>query len=57
MTKYFQKVAQSNSFIIFKQLKFLFKISFLNNGSWKKVIDFTKIKKGGVKIDKILYRL
>ena len=57
MTKYSQKVAQGNSFIVFKQSKPLFKISPVNNEQWEEVVDFTKIKKGGVKIDEILSRL
>jgi len=57
MSKYSQKVAQGNSFIVFKQSKPLFKISPLNDEQWEEVIDFTKIKKGGVKIDEVLSRL
>ena len=57
MTKYSQKVAQGNSFIVFKQSKPLFKISPINNEQWEEAVDFTKLKKGGVKIDEILSRL
>jgi len=36
----------------FKRVIFLFKI--INNGSWERVIDFTKIKKDGVDIKELL---
>ena len=35
MAKYSQKIAQGNSFIIFKQSKPLFKISPLSNDKWE----------------------
>ena len=57
MAKYSLTVAQGNSFIVFKQSKPLFKMSPINNEQWEEVVDFTKIKKGGVKIDEILSRL
>ncbi len=57
MSKYAEKVAYGDSFIVFKQSKPLFKISPLNDEQWEEVVDFTKIKKGGVKIDEILSRL
>lgn len=57
MEDYAKKVAHGQSFIIFKQSKPLFKISPVNEEPWEEVIDFTKIKKGGVDIDEILSRL
>ncbi len=58
MSKYAKKVAQGSSFIVFKQSKPLFKISPVNKDeTWEEVVDFTKIKKGGVRIDEILSRL
>ena len=57
MNKYAQKIAEGASFIVLKQSKPLFKISPVNEGLWEEVIDFTKIKKGGVKIKEILSRL
>lgn len=57
MGKYAKKVAQGDSFIVFKQSKPLFKISPPNEELWEEVVDFTKIKKGGVKINEILSRL
>lgn len=57
MGKYAEKIARGDSFIVFKQSKPLFKISPLNEEIWEEAVDFTKIKKGGVKIDEILSRL
>ena len=57
MDKYAKRIALGDSFIVFKQSNPLFKISPINNELWEEVVDFTKIKKGGVKIDEILSRL
>ncbi|MEA2064835.1 MAG: hypothetical protein U9O66_00880 [Patescibacteria group bacterium] len=43
--------------IAYKQLKQLLKTSPPNNEYWQEVVDFTKIKEGGIKIDEILSRL
>ncbi|MCK9580525.1 MAG: hypothetical protein M0Q92_08750 [Methanoregula sp.] len=56
-TKYAQKVAQGESFIIFKQSRPLFRIAPVLEETWEEVIDFTKIKKGGVNIKDVLSRL
>ena len=58
MGEYAEKVAQGQSFIVFKQSKPLFKISPVDEENrWEEIIDFTKIKKGGVNIDEVLSRL
>ena len=57
MSKYVEKVAKGESFIVFRQSKPIFKISAPDEESWEEVVDFTKIKKGGVKIEDILSRL
>lgn len=57
MGKYAKRIARGDSFIVFKQSNPLFKISPINNELWEEVVDFTKIKKGGIKIDEILSRL
>jgi len=58
MSKYTNKVARGESFVIYKQSKPLFKMLPINKDEqWEEVIDFTKIKKGGVNIDDILSRL
>ncbi|MFH0973009.1 MAG: hypothetical protein V1768_03425 [Patescibacteria group bacterium] len=58
MAQYTEEIDKGKTFIVFKQSKPLFKISPIdNNEQWEEVVDFTKIKKGGVNIDKILSRL
>ena len=57
MSKYVEKVSKGESFLVFKQSKPIFKISAPEEDSWEEVVDFTKIKKGGVKIEDILSRL
>lgn len=55
--KYIRATEEGRSFIIVKQSKPLFKIIPLDNDEWEEVIDFTKIKKGGVAIHDLLKRL
>lgn len=57
MVDYINRIAKGESFIVFKQTKPLFKISPIQDEEWEEVIDFTKIKKGGVDIKEILSRL
>jgi len=57
MGKYAAKVAHGGSFIVFKKSRPIFKISPVSEGDWEEVIDFTKIKKGGVNIKEILSRI
>jgi prevent-host-death family protein len=58
MSEYSEKVKEGKSFIVVKRSKPLFKISPIQeNEIWESVIDFTKIKKGGIDIDDLLLRL
>jgi len=58
MPEYAKKVKAGKSFIVVKRSKPLFKISPIEeNEIWEPVIDFTKIKKGGIDIDDLLLRL
>ncbi len=57
MQEYAQKVKKGQSFIVFKRSYPLFKISPVEEGPWEEVIDFTKIRKGGVDIKELLKRL
>jgi len=57
MQEYAQKVQKGNSFVIFKRSKPLFRIVPIDVESWEEVIDFTKIRKGGVDIKELLQRL
>lgn len=57
MIDYINRIAKGESFIVFKQSKPLFRISPLQGEQWEEIIDFTKIKKGGININEILSRL
>ena len=57
MQDYAQKVQKGYSFIVFKRSKPLFKISPIETGAWEEVIDFTKLKKGGINLKELLQRL
>lgn len=55
---YINAVKKGKSFIVVKKSKPIFKISSVDEEEqWETIIDFTKIKKGGVHIDEILSRL
>ena len=57
MQEYAQKVKAGCDFVVFKKSQPFFRIVPLNDGQWEEVVDFTKIKKGGVDINEILGRL
>lgn len=57
MQRYANKVRQGEAFIVFKRSDPLFKIVPIADDEWEEVIDFTKIKKGGIDIDEVLNRL
>jgi len=52
-----EKISKGESFVVFRKSKPIFEISPVGDGLWEEVIDFTKIKKGGVDIKDILKRL
>jgi antitoxin (DNA-binding transcriptional repressor) of toxin-antitoxin stability system len=52
-----KKVNAGQTFIVLRKSKPLFKIAPVKEDGWEEVIDFTKIKKGGVKISELLARL
>ena len=55
MEKYANKVKNGESFIILKRNKPVFKLSPVDeNENWEEVINFTKIKKGGIDIDDLI---
>ena len=56
---YISKVKKGDSFLVVKKSKPVFKISPPDDDAnlWESVIDFTKIKKGGVSIAGLLSRL
>jgi len=57
MQGYARKVKTGQSFVVFKKSKPLFKISPIEEEYWEEVVNFTKIKKGGVDIKELLQRL
>ncbi len=58
MGTYAARVKAGRSFVVVKHNKPLFKIIPLEGDEqWEEVIDFTKIRRGGVNIDDILRRL
>lgn len=58
MEKYTKKIQDGHSFIVLKRNKPIFKISPVDSDSrWEELIDFTKMKKGGVDIDSLISAL
>ena len=59
MQKYASRVEKGESFIVVKKSRPLFKISSLDEDEelWETVIDFTKIKKGGILAEELLAKL
>ncbi len=56
--KFAKLIAKGKSYVVMRKNKPLFKLSAVEDESeWETVIDFTKIKKGGVDIDDVLARL
>lgn len=58
MEKYSAQVKAGKSFIVLKQSKPIFRITPIDeDNEWEEVINFTKIKKGGVDLDALLAAL
>ncbi len=58
MSEYAEKVKAGKSFIVVRRSKPLFKITPIEEDEiWEPVVNFTKIKKGGIDIDDLLSRL
>ncbi len=56
---YIGAVQKGRSFVVVRKSKPVFKISSLSEAEelWEPLIDFTKIKKGGLSINRLLSRL
>ncbi len=56
---YASRVERGESFVIIKRSKPIFRISPIGAGEeeWEEVVDFTKIRKGGVDISELISRL
>ena len=59
MQKYASLIEKGQSFIVVKRSKPLFKISSVDedDGLWETVVDFTKIRKGGISAKELLASL
>jgi len=54
---YADRIAKGESFVVMKRSKPLFRIEPVDEGQWETVIDFTKLRKGGIEIGELLSRL
>ena len=56
---YISAVEKGRSFVVVRKSKPVFKISSVEESDdlWEKIVDFTKIKKGGISINQLLVRL
>ncbi|MFH1392835.1 MAG: hypothetical protein ABIG73_00400 [Patescibacteria group bacterium] len=59
MEKYASLIKKGRSFIVVKRSKPMFKISSVDedDGLWETVVDFTKLRKGGISAEELLSRL
>lgn len=56
MDKYAKRVARGDTLVIVRRSKPLFRVAPLDE-EWEEVVDFTKVRRGGVKIEELLSRL
>ena len=55
MNKYVDAVKAGQSFIVLKQSKAIFKLTPIDeDDNWEEVVNFAKIKKGGVNLNELL---
>ena len=59
MENYASLIKKGKSFIVVKRSKPLFKISSVDedDGLWETVVDFTRLRKGGIPAEELLSRL
>ena len=59
LPSYAEKVKKGQTFVVMKKSSPIFRISPVNDNEqlWEEVIDFSKIKKGGVEIEELISRL
>jgi prevent-host-death family protein len=57
VAEYAERVQKGESFLIMKRSEPIFRITPVDEGQWSEVIDFTKIRKGGIEIEELLSRL
>ena len=54
--KYVKEVAKGHSFIVVRKSKPIFHVGPLEE-EWEEIVDFTKVRKGGVNIKELISRL
>lgn len=57
MTKYTERVAKGDSFVVMRRSKPIFRISPVDEEGWETVIDFTEYRKGGMPADVVIKAL
>ena len=57
VAKYAKRVEKGDSFIVMKKSKPLFRISPVDEGGWETVVDFSKLKNGGISANELIMRL
>lgn len=57
VAKYAAKVAKGQSLVVTKRAKPMFRVEAVHESEWEEVIDFTKLRRGGVDVDELLSRL
>ncbi len=57
INKYVTRVKRGESLIVMKRTTPLFKMTSVDDDEWEEIIDFSKIRKGGVNIKDVLSRL
>lgn len=57
MEKYVDRVRHGHSLLVTKHSKPIFRLAPVDEGNWEILVDFTKIKRGGLPIEELLARL
>lgn len=57
LEQYVRLVEQGKSLVVLRRSRPLFRISPIEEEEWEEVVDFTKIRKGGVSVKELLSRL
>jgi antitoxin (DNA-binding transcriptional repressor) of toxin-antitoxin stability system len=55
--KFAGKVARGMTLVVTKRSRPLFRVAPVDDGIWEEVVDFTKFKRGGIRIEDLLGRL
>lgn len=55
--KFAGRVAKGGTLIVTKRSRPLFRVGPVDDGTWEEVVDFTKFKRGGIRVEDLLSRL